>query len=76
MFHHKIGWTGQDEDRLKHSSPWWGDIHQRIFQFSVEKGIDLNVCYAVGDLEHVDGYEYVMQYRQTEIPNFLKSKLG
>ena len=49
--------------------------HLDIVAFLVEKGIDLKACYAIGDLEHVDAYEYARQYGQTEIANFLKSKM-
>lgn len=49
--------------------------HLDIVKFLVEKGIDLNACYAIGDLEKVDAYEYARQYGQTEIANYLKEKM-
>lgn len=46
--------------------------HIDVVRFLVEKGIDLKADYAIGDLEHVDAYEYARQYGQTEIANYLK----
>ena len=49
--------------------------HLDVARFLVEKGIDFKVHYAIGDLENVDAYEYARQYGQTEIAEYLKSKL-
>lgn len=49
--------------------------HLDVARFLVEKGIDFKVHYAIGDLENVDAYEYARQYGQTEITEYLKSKL-
>lgn len=49
--------------------------HLDIVKFLVEKGIDLNACYAIGDLGKVDAYEYARQYGQTEVANYLKEKM-
>lgn len=46
-----------------------------VVKYLVEKGIDFNVHYAIGELENVDAYEYARQYGQTEIAEYLKSKL-
>lgn len=49
--------------------------HIEVVKFLVEKGIDLKACYAIGDLEKVDAYEYARQYGQTEIANYLKDNM-
>lgn len=59
-------------------NPLFGAIyngHIEVVKFLVEKGIDIKVYYAIGDLEKVDAYEYARQYGQTEIANYLKDKM-
>lgn len=49
--------------------------HFEVVRFLVEKGIELNVCYAIGDLDKVDAYEYARQYGQTEIAKYLQNTI-
>lgn len=49
--------------------------HYDIVKFLVENGIDITANYSIGKLDKVDAYEYARQFGQTEIANYLKSKL-
>lgn len=49
--------------------------HFEVVRYLVEKGIELKTCYAIGDLEKVDAYEYARQYGQTEIANYLHDNI-
>ena len=50
--------------------------HFEVVKFLVDKGINLDVHYAVGDFDAIDAYEYARQYGRTEISNYLKEKMG
>ena len=50
--------------------------HFNVVKYLVENGIDITASYPIGQLENVDAYEYARQYGQTEIANYLKTKLN
>ena len=59
-------------------NPLFGAIYggyYEVVKFLVEHGIDIVVCYSIGQLDKVDAYEYAKQYGQIQIANYLKSKL-
>lgn len=59
-------------------NPLFGAIpggHYEVVKFMVENGIDIMAYYSIGKLDKVDAYEYARQYGQTEIAEYLKSKL-
>jgi len=59
-------------------SPLFGAIyggHFRVVKFLVENGIDITVRYNTNALKNMDAYEYAREFGQTEIANYLKSKL-
>ena len=59
-------------------NPLFGAIcngHFDVVKFLVENGIDITASYPIGQLDNVDAYEYARQYGQTEIANYLKTKL-
>lgn len=59
-------------------SPLFGAIyggHFNVVEFLVENGIDITVRYNTNALKNMDAYEYAREFGQTEIANYLKSKL-
>ena len=46
-----------------------------MVRFLVEKGINLKVYYAIGNLNKVIAYEYAKQYGQTEIANYVQDNI-
>ncbi len=59
-------------------NPLFGAIcngHYDVVKFLVEKGIDIKVCYSIGQIEAVDAYEYARQFGQTQIADHLKKRM-
>lgn len=48
--------------------------HYEVAKYLIDNGIDITAKYHIGKSENVDAYEYVRQFGQAEIANYIKEK--
>ncbi|KLA30786.1 ankyrin repeat domain-containing protein [Bacillus cereus] len=71
--------TGAELDvSLANRNPLFGAIyggHKEVVEFLAEKGIDISIRYTGESIKNMDAYEYVREFGQTEIVEYLKQKM-